>query len=714
MSIRWKLLLLLGAMALTPLLLLRFTAYDALERVGRDLAARSKTLLVSKADKELGRLVEDHALVLRRMMDLVETLLEFQAVEVENRLAGPLREGGRFFLANGGGGLPNTVEHQAFTSAAREGKAIPVSFDVVALLLPRGQAAKDVLRLAGMESPLLDLRKRMADLLMWQFVQLDSGAQLYFPAHDWESQMCIPLREPWYAAVREADGMIWSGPLLDRVTGKPVLVAAMPVHGKDGAFAGVTGIYVPVYELLHQNKQHLTFSGLRSWLLQPGQEQGVVRVLIDGAMPEHHGRHWRIPDQKELLSAQGLERVWRDMRAGENGVRLLQLDGGPHAFAYARVNDMEQYLALAVPREVILADALEAERHVRSEVGTLVDFVGWLLLSVLAAAALVAFLVSRHVMHMVNSLASTVARVAKGDFSVRARRMANDELGELADFVNAMIPSLEEQVRLKEAIAVAQGVQRRLLPRERPATPGLDIAGSSTCSEDLGGDYFDYITPDREPGRLVIAVGDVSGHGLDSALIMAGARAYLRSRALDGVPLQSAVAEANKLVTRDNYGSGNFITLLVMEIDAAGAGLAWVRAGHDPALLYTPEDGCVRELGGPVDTPLGVTPDAGYTLQQGAPFTKGSVLLLGTDGIWETMNNAGEMFGKVRLKELIARHAGDSAEEVRQAVLQALTRFRNGFVQEDDVTLVVVKALEVIADVTEELPPRHGVEGRMS
>ncbi len=83
------------------------------------------------------------------------------------------------------------------------------------------------------------------------------------------------------------------------------------------------------------------------------------------------------------------------------------------------------------------------------------------------------------------------------------------------------------------------------------------------------------------------------------------------------------VSKADKLVTRDNYGGGNFITLLVMEIGAAGAGLAWVRAGHDPAQLYTPEDGSVRELGGPVDTPLGVTPDAGYTLQQGATFTKG-------------------------------------------------------------------------------------------
>jgi serine phosphatase RsbU (regulator of sigma subunit) len=256
----------------------------------------------------------------------------------------------------------------------------------------------------------------------------------------------------------------------------------------------------------------------------------------------------------------------------------------------------------------------------------------------------------------------------------------------------------EKNRLLREALALAEEVQLRLLPRDNPAVPGFDIAGKSIYCDETGGDYYDYLAvPGAWPGSVAVVVGDVSGHGVASALLMTTARALLRMRASMGGGPAGHVDDLNRLLTQDTAETGRFVTLFYLSMepspDAGRPGrMRWVRAGHDPALVYDPETGEFMELsdGG---VPLGIIGDVAYEEFTFDGMAGGQVVALGTDGIWEARNRDGEMFGKGRLRRIIRDKADRPAREIVEAVLEELWAFRRGLAAEDDVTLVVVKVL---------------------
>jgi sigma-B regulation protein RsbU (phosphoserine phosphatase) len=131
------------------------------------------------------------------------------------------------------------------------------------------------------------------------------------------------------------------------------------------------------------------------------------------------------------------------------------------------------------------------------------------------------------------------------------------------------------------------------------------------------------------------------------------------------------------------------MALFLARIDRVRKKIEWVRAGHDPALLYDPVTDAFVSLKGK-GLPLGVDAAIPYR-ESSTAIEGGQVLFIGTDGIWETGNEKGELFGKDRLKEVIRRHAGQSARDILLAVHAAAEEFRGDLKQEDDLTIVVVK-----------------------
>jgi len=249
----------------------------------------------------------------------------------------------------------------------------------------------------------------------------------------------------------------------------------------------------------------------------------------------------------------------------------------------------------------------------------------------------------------------------------------------------AFVSDITEQ---KKALTLAAEVQRGLMPSGPPRDTGLDVAGMSVPSQYAGGDYFDYLVEGGSQGVFRTVVGDVTGHGLDAALFMTTARGFLRMRSAQPGSLAQVMTDLNAHLVRDTRDSGRFMTLLLMEF-SLGAGMRWVRAGHDPALVYDPVSGEFTELGGR-GMALGVVDDAAYEEFQ-APWPRpGQVLALGTDGIWEARGASGEMFGKDRFKEAILARADLGAQAILEGVFADLRAFA-GPVLEDDVTLVVVK-----------------------
>lgn len=252
----------------------------------------------------------------------------------------------------------------------------------------------------------------------------------------------------------------------------------------------------------------------------------------------------------------------------------------------------------------------------------------------------------------------------------------------------AFITDMTEQ---KKALLLASEVQKSLMPREKPHVAGLDIAGRNVSCDEIGGDYFDFLwRHDSRKGAFSIVVGDVSGHGVESALLMTTARAFLRMRASQPGTISEIITEMNKHLVNDVLEAGKFMTLFYLAIDPEQRNLSWVRAGHDPALVYSPDSCEFEELKGS-GIALGVTDDFKYMVHRKEGLLNGQIIAIGTDGIWEAVNTEGQMFGKNRLCDIIRQHSEAPADAILNEVYAGLNSFMSGTKSKDDITLVILK-----------------------
>jgi sigma-B regulation protein RsbU (phosphoserine phosphatase) len=268
-----------------------------------------------------------------------------------------------------------------------------------------------------------------------------------------------------------------------------------------------------------------------------------------------------------------------------------------------------------------------------------------------------------------------------------------DERELLARTFNEMVPQLEDRMYMRQALEVAKEVQQNLLPEGTPGIPGFDIAATSVYCDETGGDYYDFFPfGNSEHDQLGIVIGDVTGHGVAAALLMATARALIRSLSLSSQSLAECLTRVNNLLTTDIRQTGNFMSLFFLAVAASSRTVRWVRAGHDPGILFDPKTGSFTELKGP-GLVLGVEEDYPYEERVQTVETPGTIIFLGTDGIWEAHNADGEMFGKERLHEIIRKNADKPPFAIQNAVLESLRIFRGDAPQEDDITLVVIKVV---------------------
>jgi sigma-B regulation protein RsbU (phosphoserine phosphatase) len=265
--------------------------------------------------------------------------------------------------------------------------------------------------------------------------------------------------------------------------------------------------------------------------------------------------------------------------------------------------------------------------------------------------------------------------------------MLRDDQGKVIGNM-AFVTDMTEQ---KKTLALASEVQKSLLPQEKPRVKGLDIAGKNVSCDEIGGDYFDFLWQrDSQKGPFSVVVGDISGHGVDSALLMTTARAFLRMRASQPGTISEIITAMNRHLTRDVLESGMFMTLFYLAIDPINRNLEWVRAGHDPAILYDPSRDQFEEFKGK-GVALGVDETFDYKENGWSGLANGQIIAIGTDGIWEAVNKEGKMFGKDRLRSIIRSNANTGASDILTAVYNELSRYTQGQRSEDDITLVVIK-----------------------
>jgi sigma-B regulation protein RsbU (phosphoserine phosphatase) len=706
MSVRARLFLLLVALSVLPILLLRLNAQHQLRELSGDLVPRSQHLLVEKAKAYMRLMVEDHAELWRRESVLLEQTLRLQVMEIDK------------VLAAGAASAHRDAGATAHTDADSSG------------LL--AEAYTNAARLIG-------------NNVLGQVTIFEDGRVFASSGETGLPDRFVDRGADWYRLAKREKGMVWTAPVIDPTTRRIAFTLSTPVRDASGRVVGVTAIMAPL-SIGGLSRMHTASvsSRLKTYLVDfaqadspdkglriigqaDPQEPGAAKDTDSGTGPDTdaglergmgrgmgmmgsdmgmmnsgmvHGMGrgmgmmgvlapaWLTPDDHAELQS-----MLSDLKNGLGEVRQAELDGKDYIWAYAPSGVKGLALVLVAPKSDVAADATQAAEYIERRFKDELRETLYLLLVALAVIAVAAWLVSRSVTRPILELSGAAASLGQGDFSVRLVPSGGRELREMGRVFNDMIPQLKDHTRLMHAVALAREVRLRLLPAALPALPGLDLAAASLSCEEVGGDSYDVFPVGHcRLGCTAALVGDVSGHGLDAALLMATARALLRMRASQPGTPADVVTDVNRFLTADTMGSGRFMTLFYMELSPRTRQLRWVRAGHDPAILYRAALGEFEELGGP-GISLGVLEDRVFTESSRPWLAPGEVLLIGSDGLWETRGPDGGMFGKDRVREIMRENAGQSAQGVLEAILAALDAYRGDSPAEDDVTLLVIKAV---------------------
>ncbi len=245
-----------------------------------------------------------------------------------------------------------------------------------------------------------------------------------------------------------------------------------------------------------------------------------------------------------------------------------------------------------------------------------------------------------------------------------------------------------EKKRLEEEMRLAREIQERLQPSEIPELASLQTASMAIPSRHVAGDYFDAIMLGE--GKLLFAIGDVTGKGMPASLLMSNLQACLRVLVPMDVSLEEAAAHINRVIS-ENTGSDKFITYVHGIYDEETRIFEYVNAGHNPPTLVRANgDIELLETGGLL---LGVMADAVYE-RGSVKLETGDVLFLFTDGVTEAMSPEEEEYGEERLEKLLQETRHLTASEILNAVREDIRVFTEDVpVLSDDITMIVIKSV---------------------
>ncbi|MFZ5572317.1 MAG: SpoIIE family protein phosphatase [Thermodesulfobacteriota bacterium] len=643
MKYRWKLLILFVVISFLPILIMRMVGVTVLRSLGRTFVEQAHDYVTRDVESRLKMLLDNYARVLWMGREKVETALELQAEE-------SLR------------------------------------------LLPTSQTPGHRLHAAYFRIHRLLGKNR----ILWQHTALENGLYLTYPDNFPMPKDFHPAQMEWYQKAKALGRLVWTLPHPDPVTGEMALTVSMPLKDRNQAWAGVTAIMLSADGFFRK----ASLSGplppstraLLAAVIEDPEKKNDNRVAVIAANAAERGGGWLYPEKTEWLDS-GDKIQWaaarRDFQQGRDNMRRMPYGGKDCLWFYAPIHPA-CYLVFILPYQEILKPARAAEAYVTNLIDDVLRASRIGLGILVCLLTILALMFSRTVTRPVRILEYAAQRLAHGDFNARVDFRSKDEFGRMGQVFNKVGPMLQEHYHMQRSLNLAMEVQQNLLPKMPPRIPGLDIAGISRYCDETGGDYYDFLeADDRNNGKIAAVVGDVTGHGIASALLMTTARALIRQRYSMPGTLGRIVTDVNRQLAADVGDSGRFMTLFLLELDRKRERLEWVKAGHDAGFLYDAVRDDFTMLDGR-GLPLGVDGAAGYDAS-GCSIVPGQMIVIGTDGVWETRNPSGQMFGKKALMDVIRQHARNTADGIASAVIGAVEQFRAEHPREDDITLLVIK-----------------------
>jgi sigma-B regulation protein RsbU (phosphoserine phosphatase) len=636
-------------------------------------------------------------------------MLAYQTRMVEEALTGEAELPAKITFPedfhDGPGGVTDAVESPQHTRTGKQGKLrfLPVSYSRQVFKLAPGvskdSVIDDIAHLARMTPVYRVLSDHTREVVLWHYTSLESGLHSVYPGHGTIPRFMDHRQQIWYRRAMN-NGPSWTLPYVDPGTRQIVVAAVKPVKGPDKRIAGVTAVVIPMGTMLdHRFLGQNMPAGTQPFLCYTqNSEDGETKSARIIARQEHSDithRRWGLVMEPEWLTSddeQSFQTMLKELLSGAVTIRRMPFEGQDCIWTTGPTQN-GGFLALITPYAEILNLTGEAAKKVQGQIDNQVrvTLYGLSILVVLIVTLAITF--SKTVTKPIQALTEGAQRLAGGDFTARVSIGSRDEFGDMGKVFNSVGPQLKEHYDLQQSLDLARQVQQNLLPKEDPSFAGLDIAGNSIYCDDTGGDYYDFFPLEgRKRAELGVVVGDVAGHGLPSALLMTTARALIRQRVAMSGSLDQIVRDVNRQLARDVEDSGQFMTLFIGTVDMLTYQFQWVRAGHDPAILYDRDTDTFAELKGS-GLPLGVFKNTSYSLSSRS-LKPGQLILIGTDGIWEAIDEKGRMFGKRRIKEIIRRHFELPSKTIVRNVITELNDFRSDHTAEDDVTLVILKIVE--------------------
>lgn len=396
------------------------------------------------------------------------------------------------------------------------------------------------------------------------------------------------------------------------------------------------------------------------------------REMRTNASPGHH---IVMMDRNETVIARAHERTDAELER-----RMLAARSGD--FSLGKANYTAVSLTSSTGERVVVMQSLAlVESILRAQWTSRAVSLGVLALALFAVNGLaLLFWVRRPLSHLVRG----VGAIGHGELSARVLPSGSDELRALAGGFNQMATSLERTERARRAgLKRAADIQSRLLPHLERAHAGYEIAALFRPADSVGGDLYDVIElPD---GSLLLALLDVSGHGVAAALHTALLRTVLHYEARSGNRVEDILRAMNDEFVHVVAGSGEFATCVLVRLHVSGGTGEWGSAGHDPPVIVR-ADGRVETLEGG-GLPLGVALGSVYEALPIA-LDRDARLVLFTDGTHEAGNADGELFGRARLFASLASANPPTAAETLRSAIVAIERFSAKLVFDDDVSLL--------------------------
>ena len=704
MSIRTKLFFLLLVFSLIPLLVVASISRQGILSLGQTQSESLRTGMIDILQSEMRQSAKDSAKLVQQQAVSLEFALKAIVSDAEDVLNDPVNGLPKVYFADdfktvGRQPLDLAPSDQYF-SIDNSGKRKPssISLEEPVFFYPKGKQYlkkdQNIARLNLLKPEFKSFFSEAGTGLHRIHVTLNSGLHMEYPGHGNYPQDYDPRKRKWFTNAISTNRIVWER-FIDVSTGQQVYTISMPIRGRAGKILGVAAIDIQLVQLLRKDELSSQWSSaIQAFVVGPVISNGKneLRIWAESGH-EEKSISWRaqLPNDLKFLqssNAAKLATTIQDIIAKKSGVVRMPLNGIDSVWAYAPFREQGSYV-LIVPEKVITEIPDAAAERALDLSQNLYIAVGTAAFIILLTISLVAYLGSKTIIAPLILMTDAAKRIAEGDLSTHVEVETNDERQTLAEAFNSMIPKLQDHLRITKSMELAQEVHNSLLPEVSPEISGLDISGISISCDETGGDYFDYYKVPNGGGTGIL-LGDVTGHGVSAALLMATGRAHLKHASGHRLPLATRIAEVNRLLCHDIGNTGRFMTLFCMEISSDNSSATYVRAGHDPATVYTPATGETRDLIGDPMLALGIFEASDYE-EFKTPLAEGEIVFIGTDGIWEARNSDNEMFGRQRLDKLILENAELPASEIQSKIINAVQEFQDGMEQEDDITLVIIK-----------------------